>query len=205
MTEEKPIQSHYALLWAKVKNELSKREMSANKVAVLEMEKIFKKALADKNLPGKNIEDQIKNYAGLFQDSDKLKYARAMHRKLINKSGFDISEEDTKEIVKGYREAILDLEKLDFSTFSLKEKTGLFLKRNFYSFPQKTKKILLTIMALSILTFILSETESGRSISASLINANNYFFYKIIPALLILAALIVIVIGALYAYQNKDK
>jgi hypothetical protein len=205
MAEEKIKSSEYARLWENVRNELLKREMSANKVAVLEMEKIFKKIMEDKNLPGKNLEEQIENYAKLFSNHDKLKYSRAMYKKIVTKPGFDISEDDTKEIIGGYRDAILDLEKIDFKKFPLKEKIGLFLKRNFYNFPKKAKMIIVGILVLSVLTFILTETESGRLISAYLVGINNYFFYKIIPTILIMILICVIAIAAFYAYQNKKK
>ena len=205
MSEEKSQSKSYASLWEVVTRELEKGDMSANKVAVLETEKIFRRALEDKNLPGKNIEDKIKNYTHLFSNPDKLKYARAMREKIISKIGFDIGAEDTRDIIKGYREGIVDLEKIDFKNWTLKEKVSLFLKRNFYGLPEKGKQLIAILLALSILTFVLSETETGRALSQNLVDINNYLFYKIIPALsiVILAGLIILV--ALYAYQNKKK
>ena len=205
MSEEKPKNESYALLWENVTKELEKGEMSASKVAVLETEKIFQKALEDKNLPGKSIEDKIKNYAHLFSNPDKLKYARAMHKKIISKIGFDISAEDTRDIIKGYREGIADLEKINFKDFSIKEKISLFLKRNFYGLPEKGKQLAAVLLALSVLTFVLTETETGRSLSQNLTDINNYFFYKIIPAIVALIVAGFVILGALYAYQNKKK
>ena len=205
MSKETSQGKSYVSLWEIVTRELEKGDMSANKVAVLETEKIFREAMEDKNLPGKNIEDKIKNYAHLFSNPDKLKYARAMHKKIISKIGFDIGAEDTSEIIKGYREGIVDLEKIDFKTWILKEKINLFLKRNFYGFPKKSKQLIVILLTLSILTFVLSETETGRALSQSLVNINNYLFYKIIPALGILIVAGLIILGVLYAYQNKKK
>ena len=139
MSEEKASNKSYAPLWEIVEKELKKGDMSANKVAVIETEKIFKKVLREKNLPGKDLESQIRNHKNLFSNPDKLKYSRAMHKKITTEPGFDISEEDTKEIIRGYHEAISDLEKINFNDFPIKEKISLFLGRYFYSFPQKTK------------------------------------------------------------------
>lgn len=205
MDEVKTNASSYAPHWERVKGELLKPDMSAHKIAVLEAEKIFRQALSDQDLPGKDIEDQLKNYAQLFRNPDKLKYSRAMYKKLTNKLGFDISEADTRDIVQGYREAVSDLVSIDSRSWSLSEKVSLFLKRNFYNFPGKTKRVVATLLVLSLLTFILTETESGRALFSSWVALNNYVFYKIIPALLILFALSVILIGALYAWQNRNK
>lgn len=205
MAEEKSENKSYVALWANVTEELEKGEMSANKVAVLETEKIFQKALEDKNLPGKSTEDKIKNYSHLFSNPDKLKYARAMHKNLVSKIGFDISDEDTRDIIKGYRAGIVDLEKVDFKNFSIKDRLGLFLKRNFYGFPEKSKQLVAILFALAVLTFTLTETATGRALSQNLVDVNNYFFYRVIPAIvaLVLAGLFILV--ALYAYQNKKK
>ncbi|MDD3006768.1 MAG: hypothetical protein PHX30_04275 [Candidatus Pacebacteria bacterium] len=205
MSEEKTGQSNYSSLWTTVTKELEKGDMSANKVAVLESKKIFQKALDDKNLPGKNTDDKIKNYANLFSNSDKLKYARAMCKKIVTNIGFDISTEDTREIIKGYREGIVDLEKTDFKSWSIKDKISLFLKRNFYSFPKKSKQLIAILLTFSVLTFVLSETETGRELSRNLVEINNYFFYKIIPMIGIIVVSGLIILGALYVYQNKKK
>lgn len=205
MSDEKSGQNGYAPLWAGVARELEKNDMSANKVAVLETEKIFRKALADRNLPGKSIESKIKDYAYLFSDPDKLRYARAMHRKLLEKIGFDISADDTREIIKGYREAVADLEKINFKGWPVREKIDLFLRRHFYSFPRKSKELFGTLLLASVLTFIITETETGRSLSERLVKANNYFFYRMIPALVLALATGLIALGILYAYQKRKR
>lgn len=205
MEEGKRSLDNYAPFWERIRKELSKGEMSADKVAVLEAEKLLRKALEEKGLPGKDAEDRIRSYTGLFRNPDKLKYSRAMHRKIIEKAGFDISPEDAQEIIKGYYEAIVDIANADLKALPFKDKLGLFLKRNFNGFPRNIKKIFLAVIAVSIFTFILTETESGRSISAYLVDINNYFFYRIIPALLILIVLAAMLIGALYAYRGRKK
>jgi len=205
MRENQKQKSAYAPLWEIVEKELEKNDISANKVAVMETEKIFKKVLEEKNIPGKDTEDRIKNYKELFQNPDKLKYARAMYKKIVSESGFDISADDTREIIKGYHEAIENLEETDFNDFSIKEKLNLFLGRYFYSFPQKSKKIIAAIIALCLLTFVLTETESGRGVFLHWININNYIFYKIIPTILLLIATAILIVTALFFYKNRKK
>ncbi len=204
MPEEKPQNNEYISLWENIEKELAKEDKSASKIAVLEAEKIFQKILRDKNLPGKDTQDKIKNYSHLFSNPDKLKYSRAMHDKIISQIGFDISNKDTQEIIAGYREAIDDLEKINFKTLALKEQIDLFLKRNFYDFPRIGKELVAGIAILSLATFIITETESGETVALYWINANNFLFYKIIPAILALIALGILTL-ILFSYYQKKK
>jgi hypothetical protein len=205
MIEEKNLTKTSPQLWEVVEKELAKQEMSANKIAVIETEKIFQKALAEKDLPGGDIEEIIKNYKKLFTNPDKIKYARAMYDRIVNEFSFDISEDDTKEIIKGYYKAISDLENADFKNFTAKEKVGLFLQRNFPGIPQKIRKGLIALAIISLSVFLLTETESGQSVAKQLLEINNYIYFKIIPGIFVIIAVLIIIIGGLYAWQNKDK
>jgi hypothetical protein len=205
MSEEKSKSGAYSDSWEYVKKELSKGEMSANKVAILEAEKIFQETVDKKGLPGDSLEDKIKNYSDLFSDFEKLTYSRAMYKKLIEKLQFDISRGDTEDIIRGYKEAVKDLEKADFGKLPAAERAGMLVKRKFYGFPQKIKLLVLAIIALSMLTFILTETETGRMLSSSVVAANNYLFYKIIPTIFLLALLAAVAVIILYSYRKKDK
>lgn len=205
MSEEKSKPGTYSDSWEYVKKELSKGEMSANKIAVLEAEKIFQEAVEEKSLPGNDLEDKIGNYSQLFSDFEKLTYSRSMYRKLIDKPQFDISKGDTEDIIRGYKEAVKDLEKADFGKLPAAERAGMFVERKFYGWAQKIKALALAVIALSILTFILTETETGRTFSSSLVTINNYFFYKIIPTVLLLALAAAVAVIILYSYRKKDK
>jgi hypothetical protein len=205
MTEEKNATSQDSPLWEIVEKELAKQEMSANKIAVIETEKIFQKVLDEKNLPGNDIDEIIKNYKKLFTNPDKIKYARAMYDRIVNEFSFDISEDDTKEIIKGYYKAISDLESADFKNFTAQEKIGLFLQRNFPEVPQKIRRGLIALAIISLSTFLLTETESGQSVAKQLLEINNYIYFKIIPGIFVIIAVLIIIIGGLYAWQNKNK
>lgn len=205
MIEEKENKNSEPKLWEIVEQELEKQEMSANKIAVIETEKIFQKALTDKNLPGRDTDEVIKNWKKFFKNPDKIKYARAMYKRIITEFNFDISEDDTKEIIKGYYKAIADLNHIDFESLSAKEKTKLFLERHFYGTQGKFKKFIKGLITLSITVFILTETKSGQNIGNFFLGINNYIYYKIIPTILIILALGLVILGGLYAWQKRNK
>lgn len=205
MMEEKNIAEQNSKLWDIVEKELEKQQASAHKIAVIETEKIFQKTLSEKNLPGKDTEEIIKNWERFFKNPDKIKYARAMYKRIITEFNFDISEDDTREIIKGYYKAIADLNNIDFESLSAKEKTKLFLERHFYGTQGRFKKFIKRLITLSIAVFILTETKSGQNIGNFFLGINNYIYYKIIPTILIILALGLVILGALYAWQKRNK
>lgn len=205
MAEEKQVVDRFVEAWDRVERELLKKDMSAYKVAVLEAEKIFLAVLEEKGFPGTDVESIIENNAESFANYDKLRYARAMHKKIVTKLGFDISQDDADEIISGYRGAIADLRRINLNESPFFERFSLMLRRKFYGFPQKTKGLVAALIALSLFTFFLTETETGRNASAAFVDANNYLFYKIVPAaffLLLLAAALIVI---LYLYRNRKK
>jgi len=205
MSEEKTYESKYAPLWEEISREMEKEDTPACKLTIIEAEKIFQKALKDRNLPGKDAADKIKNYARLFSNPDKLRYARTIQKKLVTEIGLSLDRDDAEEIVETYRQAIEDLEKIDFGTLPLKEKVRLFLKRNFYSIPALGKKMVAALVIFSLATFFLTETDKGRTAAARIVDANNYIYYHIIPAILTVIGLAFLAVVALYIYQEKKK
>jgi hypothetical protein len=205
MTDKKTRLDRYALSWESVKEELLKKDQSANKVAVLEAEKILRLALEDQELPGESIDDILAKNAKLFTNSDKLRYSRAMWRKLVEKIGFDISGEDTKEILKGYHDAVLDLENMDYARLPLSDRFNIFLKRNFTGLGRKARVFSTGLLLFSLLTFLLTETQSGRELAARITNANNYLYYTLLPAAFIFILLFGAAVMIFYAYKNRQR
>lgn len=196
---------HQSDLWDRVRAELEKGEMSANKVAVLESEKIFLRVLEEKGVPGQSAEEKIKGCVKIFSNPDKLRYSRAMHDKLMTRIGFDISPDDTREIIKGYREAVQDLENLDYNDLSAREKIRVFFKQYFGTLPRRIRGLVMTLAVLSLSIFFLSETSTGQAISRKVVGANNYIYYHIIPTLIFLTVAGSCLLLMLYVYQKKKK
>jgi len=192
-------------LWQTIEKKMEKNEDFANQMAIIEAEKIFRKTVKDKNLPGKDLEDSIKNYRDIFHNSDKLQYARATCEKIISEPGFEISSHDAEEIIGAYREAIDDLENADFGNLPVKEKLEFFLGRHFYSFPRKIKIAIGIIIAVCTATFLLTETETGKSAAAYWVKINNYFFYEVLPVAAEILIVLLFILILLFLYKNKSK
>jgi hypothetical protein len=205
MTDKKTQLDRFAPEWKGVVIELEKRDVSAYKVAILEADKIFRTALSERNLPGKDTASQLEGNSRLFANYDKLRYGRAMHDKLVNKTGFVLGAEDAYDIIKGYHDAILDLENADTGRLPLSDRLNVFFERNFSDTPDKAKKLLLGLVLFSAITFILTETETGRSLTNSVTSANDYIYYRVIPIAVYILLISAIAVSLFYAYRSRTK
>lgn len=195
----------YQTYWDNVEKSLNEGTGSGYKMAILETEKILFLSLGEKRFPGKDIQEKIES-AGIFiKNKEKLNYARSMYNKIIKEPGFDVSAEDTREIVSGYYRAISDVVKMDLENLGLKEKTRLLLQRYFYRFPEKARKFLILVFLFFLLVFISAETSTGKSISANVVSFSQFLFYKILPVILAIIAVGIVMVGALYWWQSRRK
>ena len=204
MSEDKkaPLQK-YEKEWQLIENLLNEGTMAGYKLAVIETEKILQAVLDDKNFPGKNISKQLENARIVLENFDKLNYSRAMYNKIIKESAFDISSEDTKEIIAGYYKAISDIIKMESKDVELKEKVNLLLQRHFYNFPARIRNSFVLIFIFLLAIFISTETATGQSIAIIISNFSQFIFYKLIPMILVIVVAGAVVVGGLYYWKRK--
>ncbi len=177
----------YQQYWNIVEDSLNESTISGYKIAVIETEKILAMAFDEKKIPGKNCKEKIMNSDLILQNPEKLNYSRAMYEKIIKEPGFDISQDDAKEIIAGYYKAISDIIDMENAGLDMKEKMRLFLERYFHDFPNTIKKAAVIIALFFASVFLLSETQQGRYVSEITINLSRFIFYKMLPAIFMIA------------------
>jgi len=204
MSEDKksPLQE-YEKEWQLVEKLLNEGTISGYKIAVVETEKILQTVLNDKNFPGKDISAQIENARMILENFDKLNYSRAMFNKIIKESDFDISSEDTKEIIAGYYKAISDIIKMDSKDIELKEKVNLLLQRYFYNFPVRIRNGFILVFLFLLAVFLSTETATGKSIAEMVSELSQFIFYKFVPAILVITVVGAAIVGGLYYWKNR--
>jgi hypothetical protein len=195
----------YQYYWDIVENSLNEGSMSGYKMAVVETEKILNMAFDEKKIPGKSTEDKIRISDMILQNPEKLKYSRAMYKKIIKEPGFDISQNDTKDIIAGYFKAISDIVDMENAGISTKEKIRLFLEKYFNYFPNTIKNIAILLVLFFVLVFLLTETQQGIYASDAVINLTRFIFYKILPMIFTAVLFISLIVGILYYWQRKKK
>ena len=204
MSEDKksPLRE-YEKEWQLVEKLLNEGTISGYKIAVIETEKILQTVLNDKNFPGKDISAQIENARMILENFDKLNYSRAMFNKIIKESNFDISSEDTKEIIAGYYKAISDIIKIDSKDIELKEKVNLLLQRYFYNFPVRIRNGFILVFLFLLAVFLSTETATGKSIAEMVSEVSQFIFYRFVPMILVVVVIGSIIVGGLYYWKNR--
>ena len=205
MEEKNSSIKKYQEFWNRVDRNLSEGNYSGYKMAIIETEKILLMALKDENFPGKNTDEKIDNAKIILQNPEKLKYSRSMYKRIIQEPGFDVSEDDTREILTGYYNSIANIIETQEKDISRTERLGLFLQRHFGNFPNKMKKILLFVTLSFLLIFILTDTSTGIAITQAITDFTRFLFYTVLFSVLKLAIVVVVLIGLLYFWQSRKN
>ncbi|MFH0852018.1 MAG: hypothetical protein V1845_00190 [bacterium] len=151
------------LNWSAVEKALAEGTFSGYKIGILETEKVFDGFLAAKKIPGLTIDAKIKYVADFLSRAEQLRYARQMYKKILEQPHFEISREETKQVVSAYWQAMLDLEEA-LQTLSAWQKMNLRLR---YFYAQVIRKIKIIGAALAgFILFILffNDTILGKKI-----------------------------------------
>ncbi|MEK7160505.1 MAG: hypothetical protein AAB724_00610 [Patescibacteria group bacterium] len=174
MTENK-----LGLNWSAVEKALAEGTFSGYKIGILETEKLLAKLLNDRHIPGRAIDQQIKYLRHFLSLPDKLEFSRHTFGRILNEPHFEITREETKQIVSGYWQAMLDIDEA-MSTLSFGEKISLRAKYLFRLAWHNFRWVSLSVLSLAALIWFLAETLFGRKIITLLIIVNHFFVFKIL-------------------------
>src|SRR3989339_294114 len=172
MTENK-----LGLNWSAVEKALAEGTFSGYKIGILETEKLFSQMLKEKKIPGQNIEGKIKYISHFLSLPDKLDYSRNTCERIIHEPHFEISREETKQIISGYWQAMLDIEEV-VGSLSVWDKMNLRFKYALNLILKNTRYFIIGILALSALIWFLAETIFGRKVTSVIAQSNHFFIFE---------------------------
>jgi len=171
------------LNWSAVEKALAEGTFSGYKIGVLETEKLFKNFLEEKKIPGRDTDTKIKYVANFLSRPEQLKYAREIYKKIIEQPHFEISHEETKQVVSGYWQAMLDLAEA-LVTLSAWQKLNLRFKYFFAQVLRKIKIIAAVLATLILLILFFYEIEIGKNTALALGKSVHFLVFKIGPWIL---------------------
>lgn len=180
----------YEKYWNIVEDALNDSSGYGYKIAVMDTEKILRMALKEKNVPGNAYDDKVDFVSKTLNNPDKLRYSRAMNKKITDEIDFDISLDDTKEIIAGYYKAISDISEMNHYSVSTKDKIVLLGEKYSKKLPLIFRNVLIVLLVFFGMLFVSSETGIGREISSMLIDLSRLVFYKLIPTIIAIIAFI---------------
>lgn len=191
------------LNWSAVEKALAEGTFSGYKIGILETEKLFNELLKNKQVPGSSAERKIKYIQRFLSLPDKLDYSRHTYQRIINEPHFEISREETKQIISGYWQAMLDIEET-VASLSAWEKISLRLKFLAAIFLKNARNVVLGILIAAGIIWFLAETAIGKKIAAGIVIGNHFFIFQFLFwTLIILAALLFL--GGIFYFLTKKK
>jgi len=171
------------LNWSAVEKALAEGTFSGYKIGVLETEKMFRNFLEEKKIPGRGVDAKIRYVANFLSRNEQLKYAREMYKKIIEQPHFEIAHEETKQVVSGYWQAMLDLQEALVAL-------GAWQKLNMrfrYFLTQVLRKIKIIAAVLSVLILLILffyETAIGRKFASWLGQGVHFLVFAVGPWIL---------------------
>ncbi|MCK5332337.1 hypothetical protein KAJ41_00540 [Candidatus Parcubacteria bacterium] len=204
--ENDSLLSNYQELWNRVDKDLEEGSYSGYKMAIIETEKILAVVLDDKKFSGKNTDEKIHNVKNLLHNPEKLDYARSMYKKIIQEPGFDVSENDTKEILTGYYDSISNIAEIRKKDSSKRERIKLLLSKYYQDIAKKIKKISFVVIFSLSMILILTDTSPGKATTQVITDFTRFLFYTVLFGVVKILFVVLIIVGLLYYWKSrKDK
>ncbi len=192
------------LNWSAVEKALAEGTFSGYKIGILETEKVFTNFLEEKKIPGRDTDTKIKYVANFLSRSEQLKYAREIYKKIIEQPHFEISHEETKQVVQGYWQAMLDLQEALISLTAW-QKLNLRYKYFMAQILKKIKIIAAVLAALILLILFFYETQIGKKIAIWFGQGVHFLVFKIGPWILGAAAAVFLLWLGLKLLKKKGR
>lgn len=200
MTENK-----LGLNWSAVERALAEGTFSGYKIGILETEKLWQEVLKNKSIPGSTPERKIKYIRKFLSLLDKLEYSRNVYERIIHELHFEISREETKHVISGYWQAMLDIEEA-VQSLSLWEKITMRARYIFGLFLKNLKIVAAVIFGVLVLIWFLGETDWGQKMARFIVTLNHFFIFKILLwTAIVLGTLIVIALILYFILRSKRK
>ena len=192
------------LNWSAAEKALAEGTFSGYKIGILETEKLFEELLKTKQIPGGSTDRQIKYIQRFLSLPDKLDYSRHVYERIINEPHFEIARDETKHIISGYWQAMLDIEEA-VASLSVWEKISLRGKYILAIALKNARHVILIILAASAVIWFLAETTIGKKIANGIIIANHFFIFKFLFWTVIILIALFILGGILYFVTKRKR
>lgn len=192
------------LNWSAVERALGEGTFSGYKIGILETEKLFNEILKTKSIPGSTTERKIKYIKNFLSLPDKLEYSRNTCERIISEAHFEISREETKHVISGYWQAMLDIEEA-VQSLSLWEKISLRVRYIFGIILKNLKIVALIAFGVIAGVWFLGETMGGQKAAHFIVTLNHFLIFKILLWGAIVLGGLIIIGGILYLVLRRKR
>lgn len=198
------VENKLGLNWSAAEKALAEGTFSGYKIGILETEKLLTELLKNKKVPGRTTERQIKYIRRFLSLPDKLDYGRNFYERIINEPHFEISREETKYIIAGYWQAMLDIEEA-LTSLGRWEKISLRAKYFLGLGLKNLRFVILAILGLSAGIWFLVETKTGQQAGKLIVTVNHFFIFKFLFWTAVIIIGLIILGGILYVISRRGR
>lgn len=195
---------HSHIDWSSVEKALEQGGALGYKMAVIETDKIFNKVIEEKNIPGDTMDKKIQNIQSVFSNSEKLRYARAIHDKIVSESNFEVSGEETQHLISAYYQAIIDVTQMRHGTLNIFTRLKFRIINLFrYKIARWIRNIAILFLLFFITVVLSHDTFIGRRITAIVVEFSQFMVYKFLAYAGIIILGVLVLIGLSYWWEQR--
>lgn len=188
-------------LWTEVEQVFAEKTSTALKMAILEAHKILEAVLETKKYPGKTVEKKLIWAGYSLKDRNGLGEAIYKHNEILSKFDYLLTNIEAEDILKIYKDAIMDISKKP--EFTEIDRVKAFLEIYFSPRSVILWRNLAIFFGFFALVKFLEATATGKMIAGWFVSlANLLISWQFVVVLAVLGAAIYLVTNY---YANKSK
>lgn len=192
------------LNWGAVEKALAEGTFSGYKIGIIETEKLFSGFLSKKKIPGRSVSNKIRYVRQFMSQAEQLRFARAIYKKIIEAPDCNISKEETQQAIRGYWQAMLDLDEA-IAALSSFQKYKLRFKYFSKKILEKIRTIAISAAAMIGVAAFFYETGAGLKTALTIGQGVHFLIFKIGPWIIgIIVAFLLFGIGMKVLQKKKE-
>ena len=190
-------------VWQEIEADLKEKTNSGHKMALLDSDKMLRRALNDKGYPGKDLNKQL-FWAGINLNArPDLKKALKKKQEILDEFDYRLSTFELEDFLNAYRKAIERVSSGDRLT--LRKRLGIYFENYFFLKNASKLKALIAVMAVFLGIKILSSTGIGVGITKKVVSIDNLLFDWFLILLLVGLVVGVIVFVSFIFFDKSRK
>lgn len=189
--------------WSKIEKYYDEGTTAGFALSLLEAERLIRKILLDKRIPGKNHNEKINLVSAYLNNPTSLHHAREATKQILELNLPPIiTRQSAEQILRAYYAAINDLNSI--TVLAVKK---IQFRRQLIKLKRLAARTLLLVVLgvvlAIILTLFLGETQAGKNLTEWLLNFSRLILYRALPIVLGTITLLAIIMGLIMRKTKK--
>ncbi len=189
-------------LWREVHSDLAEKSESGYKMAILDSDKLLRKALKEKGYPGNDVKKQL-FWAGVNLNArPDLKKALKKKEEILEDYDYRLSSFELEDFLNAYRKVIERV--FGGERLSVRKKLGIYFENYFFLKNISKWKSIAVVLGIFLGIKILSSTGIGIGLTDRVVQLDNLLFDWFLMLLLIALAVGIIVLVS-FVFLDKSR